>query len=331
MTTKWGIVSTAKIGMEKVIPGLLKAKGVEVAAIASRSLESAQAAADKLGIPKAYGSYEELLNDPEIEIIYNPLPNNMHVPVTLQAVAAGKHVLCEKPIALDAKEAEQLLDLPKDRFVMEAFMVRCHPQWHRAREIIESGELGDIRVVQSVFAYNNMDANNIRNRLDVGGGGLMDIGCYPIVAGRFFFDSDPIRAISMIDRDPEFGTDRLTSGLIDFGNGRRLDFTVSTQSVPYQRLNILGTKKRLELLIPYNAPLGGKTVLRLDDGKVLGDGAIESETIAEADQYQLQGELFARVVRGEEELPFGTADAVMNMRVIDALLRSEATEKWEQI
>lgn len=329
--TKWGILSTARIGMEKVVPALMKAQGMEVAAIASRDLAGAESAAKRLGIPKAYGSYEELLADPEIEVIYNPLPNHMHVPYTLKATEAGKHVLCEKPIALDGDEAALLLDVPEDRFVMEAFMVRCHPQWQRAREIVEAGELGDLLLVQSVFTYNNPDPDNIRNKLSVGGGALMDIGCYPIVAARYFFDNDPKRVISLVDRHPDFGTDRLTTALMDFGNGKRAEFSVATQSVPYQRLNLLGTKKRLELLIPYNAPQGGEVVLRLDDGKMLGDGALEIETIPACDQYQLQGELFSRVVRGEEELPYGTGDAILNMRIIDAIFRSEATEAWETV
>lgn len=329
--TKWGILSTARIGMEKVVPALMKAQGMEVAAIASRDLASAESAAKRLGIPKAYGSYEELLADPEIEVIYNPLPNHMHVPYTLKATEAGKHVLCEKPIALDGDEAALLLDVPEDRFVMEAFMVRCHPQWQRAREIVEAGELGDLLLVQSVFTYNNPDPDNIRNKLAVGGGALMDIGCYPIVAARYFFDNDPKRVISLVDRHPDFGTDRLTTALMDFGDGKRAEFSVATQSVPYQRLNLLGTKKRLELLIPYNAPQGGEVVLRLDDGKTLGDGALEIETIPACDQYQLQGELFSRVVCGEEELPYGTGDAILNMRIIDAIFRSEATEAWETV
>ncbi|MDD7911756.1 Gfo/Idh/MocA family oxidoreductase [Pseudovibrio exalbescens] len=330
-TTKWGILSTARIGIEKVIPGLMKANGVEVVAIASRDLAGAQEAASRLGIPQAYGSYDELLADPEVEVIYNPLPNNMHVPYTMKATEAGKHVLCEKPIALDGDEASLLLDVPSDLYVMEAFMVRCHPQWQRAREIVLSGELGDILLVQSAFAYNNSDPKNIRNQLATGGGALMDIGCYPIVAARYFLEKDPVRVISLVDRDPTFGTDRLTSALLDFGGGQRAEFTVATQSVPYQRINILGTSKRLEMLIPFNAPLGGETVLRLDDGKVLGDGALETEVIPACDQYQLQGELFSRVVRGEEELPYGTGDAILNMRIIDAIFRSEATEVWETV
>ncbi|AEV39380.1 oxidoreductase domain protein [Pseudovibrio sp. FO-BEG1] len=331
MMVKWGVLSTARIGREKVIPALQKAKGVEVAAIASRNEENAKKVAAELGIEKAYGSYEALLADPDIDVIYNPLPNHMHVPMTIEAVKAGKHVLCEKPIALDADEARLLLEMPDDRFVMEAFMVRAHPQWQRALEIVESGELGKLQSIQAFFGYSNQDPQNIRNKAELGGGGLMDIGCYPIVASRYFFNAEPERVVSLIDRDRNFGTDRLTSVMMDFGEGRQAQFTVSTQSAPYQRINLVGTAKRLEILIPFNAPAGEETILRLDSGSVLGDGAIEVERVPACDQYTLQGELFSRVVRGEEELPYGVGDAIQNMEIIDAIVRSERNDSWETV
>ncbi|KZK76165.1 1,5-anhydro-D-fructose reductase [Pseudovibrio sp. W64] len=328
---KWGVLSTARIGREKVIPALQKAKGVEVVAIASRNEENAKKAAAELGIEKAYGSYEALLADPDIDVIYNPLPNHMHVPMTIEAVKAGKHVLCEKPIALDADEARLLLEMPDNRFVMEAFMVRAHPQWQRALEIVESGELGKLQSIQAFFGYSNQDPQNIRNKAELGGGGLMDIGCYPIVASRYFFDAEPERVVSLVDRDRNFGTDRLTSVMMDFGEGRQAQFTVSTQSAPYQRINLVGTAKRLEILIPFNAPAGEETILRLDSGSLPGDGAIEVERVAACDQYTLQGELFSRVVKGEEELPYGVADAIQNMEIIDAIVRSERNDSWETV
>ncbi|WP_037037715.1 Gfo/Idh/MocA family protein [Pseudovibrio sp. JE062] len=331
MMVKWGVLSTARIGREKVIPALQKAKGVEVAAIASRNEENAKKVAAELGIEKAYGSYEALLADPDIDVIYNPLPNHMHVPMTIEAVKAGKHVLCEKPIALDADEARLLLEMPDDRFVMEAFMVRAHPQWQRALEIVESGELGKLQSIQAFFGYSNQDPQNIRNKAELGGGGLMDIGCYPIVASRYFYNAEPERVVSLIDRDRNFGTDRLTSVMMDFGEGRQAQFTVSTQSAPYQRINLVGTAKRLEILIPFNAPAGEETILRLDSGSVLGDGAIEVERVPACDQYTLQGELFSRVVQGEEELPYGVGDAIQNMEIIDAIVRSERNDSWETV
>jgi predicted dehydrogenase len=328
---RWGILSTAKIGVEKVIPAIGRSQTGTTVAIASRDTARAKAAAADLGIPKAYGTYEDLLADPDIDAIYNPLPNHLHVPLTIQAVKAGKHVLCEKPVALNAEEARQLLALPKDRLVAEGFMVRAHPQWTRARDIIRSGELGELRAIQSFFSYFNTDPGNIRNMADIGGGALLDIGCYPMVAARYFFEAEPRRAISMIDRDPVMKTDRLSSGILDFGEGRRLDFTVSTQMVPYQRINLCGTKKRLEIVIPFNAPQQQETVIRLDDGSILGDGAATSETIAPSDQYAELVDAFGRSILGEIKLPYGAEDAVQNMAILDALFASEKTDGWVTI
>ena len=194
-----------------------------------------------------------MLADPEIDAIYNPLPNDLHVPMTLAAAAAGKHVLCEKPIGLDAADAEKLRAAPDNVIVAEAFMVRYHPQWLRVREIIRSGELGEVRAVHAAFSYFNADPGNIRNKPENGGGAIMDIGCYPITAGRFFFEGEPERVMALVDRDPTFGTDRQASVLADFGNGRQLNFVVSTQLVPYQTFIVFGTKARAEIVIPVNA------------------------------------------------------------------------------
>ena len=329
--TRWGILSTAKIGTGKVIPGIQRAKGAEAVAIASRDLARAEAVAKELGIPKAYGSYEALLADPDIDAIYNPLPNHLHVPLTLQAVAAGKHVLCEKPIGLTAQDAAQLLVLPRDRLVMEAFMVRFHPQWLRAREAARSGELGEVRAIQAFFSYYNVDPANVRNQLDIGGGGILDIGCYPIVAGRFIFDAEPRRVIALIDRDPATGVDRLASAILDFGEGRRTEFTVSTQLTPLQRVDIVGTKKRFEITIPFNAPQAEAVTVYTDDGSRLGDASAVAETIAPVDQYAEEVDAFSAAIRGEITLPYGPADAVQNMKIIDALFRSEKSGAWETV
>ena len=327
----WGVLSTAKIGLKRVLPGMLKSELLEIRAIASRSEAAAREAATALGIPRAYGSYEALLADPEIEAIYNPLPNHLHVPLTLRAAEAGKHVLCEKPIALTAAEAQRLRAVADRVLIMEAFMVRFHPQWQRARELVRGGQVGTLRVVQMLFSYFNVDPANIRNMADIGGGALYDIGCYPIVAGRFFFEAEPRRAIALVDRDPAFGTDRLASALLDFGSGRHLDFTVSTQCAPYQRTHLCGSQGRIEIQIPVNAPQGAKTCMFLDDGSALDGSAIRTETLLESDQYQLQGEAFSRAVRGEIRLPYGVDDAVQNMRIIDALFRSEKSGRWEEV
>ena len=327
----WGVVSTANIGRGRVLPGMRKSGLLELRAIASRDEAKARAAADALGIPKAYGSYEVLLADPDIEAIYNPLPNHLHVQVTLAAVAAGKHVLCEKPIAMTADEALALRATVGKALVAEAFMVRFHPQWLRARELVREGRIGTLRAVQMFFGYNNVDPANVRNKADIGGGGLYDIGCYAIVAGRYFFEAEPARGIALVDRDPGFRTDRLTSALVDFGDGRRLDFTVSTQIAPHQRLQLCGSKGRIEIPIPVNAPQGAATRILIDDCSSLEGTGIVVETLPPSDQYQLQGEAFSRAVRGEIELPYGVEDAIANMRVIDALFRSEQSGRWEEI
>jgi predicted dehydrogenase len=328
---RWGILSTAKIGRTKVVPGLMKSPLCDVVAVASRDHASARAMADELGIPKAYGSYEALFADPEIEAIYNPLPNHLHVPMTLAAAAAGKHVLCEKPIAITANEAEQLRAAGSQVLIAEAFMVRHHPQWHRARDVIRNGDIGDLRAIQIIFSYFNVDPGNIRNRPDIGGGGLLDIGCYAVVAGRYFFDAEPLRIVSLMDRDPSFGVDRTASALMDFGAGRQLAFTISTQSVPYQRVQILGTRGRIEIEIPFNAPSDKPTRIFVDDGSVHGGGSARTIAFPVVDQYGLQGEAFSRAVRGAEPLAYGLDDAILNMRILDALRRSEESAAWVSV
>jgi predicted dehydrogenase len=327
---RWGILSTALIGLEKVIPAMLASDELEVRAIASRALPPARKAARKLGIPVAYGSYEELIDDPEIDAVYNPLPNHLHVPLTLAAAAKGKHVLCEKPIALSAAEAETLRAVPDGVLVAEAFMVRHHPQWQKARDLVDKGRLGTVRAMQALFSYYNVDPRNVRNIAEAGGGALYDIGCYPVVVARYVFGAEPRRVVALVDRDPAFGTDRTASALVDFGEGRHLTFTVSTQAAPYQRVNILGTKKRLEVRIPFNAPQGGAMRLFLDNGRKLADASAETVKVARADQYRLQAEAFSRAVRGEAALGFGVEDAILQARVLDALLRSERSGGWER-
>ncbi len=328
---RWGVISTAKIGVEKVLPGMMRSKDIKMLGIGSRDIKLAKKWAKKLGIPRAYGSYEELLADPEIEAIYNPLPNHLHVPLTLQAVKAGKHVLCEKPIAITAKEAEQLRDIPKDWLVAEAFMVRHHPQFKEAKKRIKAGQIGELRAIQCFFSYHLTDPNNVRNMPDIGGGGILDIGCYPVVVSRFLFDKEPERAIALIERDPQFKTDRLTSAIVDFGNGQRLDFTISTQLVLHQRVDIVGTKGRIEVPIPFNAPPRKAMKLWLDKGQTLGMTSAKAISVKPCDQYQLQGEAFSRAVRGLEPLAYGIEDSIKQMKVLDALFKSGETGRWEAV
>ena len=320
---RWGILSVANIAVKKVIPGMRMAESVEVAAIASRQLEKAQTAAGKLFIPVAYGTYEELLADASIDAIYNPLPNHLHVPWSIKAAAAGKHVLCEKPIAMNADEAQLLIDARNCYGVKigEAFMVRLHPQWLRVRELIQLGAIGELRSIISVFSYFNVDPTNVRNQAGIGGGAMMDIGCYPITMARFLFGREPVRTSSLIDRDPQMHTDRLTSAILDFAPGQA-SFTVSTQLVPFQRTQVLGTKGRIEIEIPYNAPPDKPS-------RIFVDGVAEEFPIV--DQYTLQAEAFSRAILDNTEVPVTLEDAQLNMRVIDTVLKAGDTNCWETV
>jgi predicted dehydrogenase len=327
-TIRWGVLSTANIGMELVIPGMQRSKRGTVAAISSRDEAKAKAAAETLGIPKAYGSYEALLADPDIDAVYNPLPNHMHIDWTIKAVEAGKHVLCEKPMGLNAADAERLSGVIGDRLVMEGFMVRFHPQWLRAQALIREGRIGALKAVQVFYAYDNKNPEDIRNILDVGGGAIMDIGCYCFVSARLCFEADPKRVIALIDRDPAFKTDRLSSVLADFGEGRHLTFTSGTQLAEYQLATLVGEKGRIEVLIPYDAPTGEMTI-RIDDGSQLGGASAVEEVMPMADQYAEEADAFARAVLGETPLPYDAEDGVRNMKIIDAIFRSEKSGQWE--
>ena len=324
---KWGIISTANIGVEKVIPGMLKSQELEVVAISSRNLKTARNAAMQLGIAKSYGSYEEMLADPEIEAVYNPLPNHLHVPLTLAAARAGKHVLCEKPIAITAAEAKQLKKAPKGIHIAEAFMVRHASQWIEVKNRVKKGEIGDVRMIQVFFSYFNRDPGNVRNMADIGGGGLLDIGCYPITVSRYIFNAEPRRVTATFDRDPKFKTDRTAGGLADFGEGRHLSFSISTQLAPFQRVQIGGTKGRIEIEIPFNAP-PGKPNRYFVQGMEMNEGV--SVELPISDQYQLQAEAFGRVIRNKQKMAWGVDDAIQNMKIIDAFFRSENSGKWEK-
>jgi len=327
---RWGILSTARIGTQKIIPGMRKSTALEVAAIASRSLATAQAAADKLGIARAYGSYDELLADPSIEAIYNPLPNHLHVPMTLAAAQAGKHVLCEKPMSLTAAELDVLRPYASRVHIREAFMVRFHPQWIETRDLVRRGAIGELRFMHVLFSYFNADPANIRNLADIGGGALYDIGCYAIVAGRWFFEGNPKRVIATMDRDPTFDTDRTTTGLLEFDGGRQLAFSVSTQAAPFQRIEVIGTKGRIEIQIPFNAPQDGPCKYSINDPGASDGSGMRLVMLPAADQYQLQAEAFSRAVRTERPDASGLDDACWNMRVIDALFASEKSGRLEQ-
>ena len=328
---KWGVLGAASIAVRKVIPAMQKGEWSKVTAIASRDLKKASDAVQQLGITKAYGSYEELLADPEIEAIYNPLPNHLHVPWSIKAAEAGKHVLCEKPLSLTVAEARTLL-AARDRCgvkIGEAFMVKTHPQWLRTRELIRHGAIGELRAIVGAFSYFNREAENVRNVAEWGGGGLMDVGCYPITTSRWIFGEEPVRVTGIVEKDPDFGTDRLTSAMMEFPSGQAV-FTCSTQLVPYQRMQFLGTKGRIEIEIAFNAPNDRPTRIFVDDGRDVFGGGIRTETIPVCDQYTVQGDAFSRAIREGGEVPVPLEDAIANMAVIEAVFRAGESGKWEK-
>ena len=328
---RWGVLSTASIGVRKVLPAMQKGEYSSVAAIASRNLAKAKETAAKLGIPTAYGSYEELIADPRVDAIYNPLPNQFHVPWTIKAAEAGKHVLCEKPISLTVAEAESLLRVRERTSVKigEAFMIRSHPQWLRTKALIDAGRIGQLRCIMGCFSYFNIDPANIRNRVESGGGALYDIGCYCIQASRYAFGAEPVRVVGCIDRDPTMHTDRLTSAILEFQNGQAI-FTCSTQLVPYQRVQFLGTKGRIEIEIPFNAPNDRPTRIFIDGGDLFGADRV-TEEFPICDQYTLQGDQFSKAIIEDTDVPVPLEEAIRNMKVIEAIFRSADSGLWETI
>lgn len=326
---RWGVLSTANIGVQKVIPGMQRGEYCAVTAIASRDGAKARAAADSLGIEKSYGSYEELLADPEIDAVYNPLPNQLHVPWTAKAAEAGKHVLCEKPLSLTVAEAESLLAV-RDRTgvkIGEAFMIRSFTQWLRVGELIRSGRIGSLRSLMAYFSYYNVDPANIRNQVESGGGALYDIGCYCIQAARYGFGTQPKRVVGLIERDPAMHTDRLTSALLEFPEGQAI-FTCSTQVTPYQRVHFIGTKGRIEIEIPFNAPKDRPTRIFIDEtGDLYGKGIV-TEEFPTADQYTMQGDAFSRAILENREVPVPLEEGIANMAVIEAIFASAKSGSW---
>ncbi len=325
---RWGILSTARIGREKVIPAMQMGAYCDVHAIASRDRNRAREAARRFGIPRALGSYEELLGEADIEAVYVPLPNHLHVAWSIKALEAGKHVLCEKPLGLNAADARKLeaaSQMRPELKVMEGFMYRHHPQWQRAKLLIDRGTIGELRAIQCFFAYYNVAPGNIRNRADAGGGGLMDIGCYPVSLARFLFEAEPLRVCGVMELDPVFKTDRQVSGIMVFGAGTAT-FTCGTQLASYQRVNILGTDGRIEIEIPFNAPADQPCRMWYQSGI-----QIEEIQLEICDQYTIQGDLFAKAILDDTPVPTPLSDAVANMQVIDALVLSAQSGSWVAI
>ena len=329
---RWGVLGVANIATKKVIPAMQAGEWSTIQGIASRHLGKAEQAAAQLGIQKSYGSYEDLLDDPDIEAVYIPLPNHLHVEWTTKAAQAGKHVLCEKPISLTVAEALALLDVrdSTSMTIQEAFMIRTHPQWIAVLNLINHGRIGPVRSVMGYFSYNNQDPRNIRNIREMGGGGLMDIGCYLIFCSRLIFGSEPKRVVSIMEEHPATHTDILTSAILDFDQGQSV-FTCSTRVTPYQRIQIIGTEGRIEVQIPFNAPPDRPCRVFIDDGSDLSGGAIETIEFAVSDQYTIQGDLFSQGVREQLEPVLSLEDSIRNMAVIEAVFKSENTGGWELV
>jgi predicted dehydrogenase len=329
---RWGILGAAKIALERVIPATQRSAVAEVVAIASRAPDRARAAADSFGIPRAHGSYEALLGDPDVEVIYNPLPNHLHVPWSIRALEAGKHVLCEKPLALDANDARRLL-AARDRtgrLVQEAVMVRTHPRWMGAREAVRAGRIGRLRAVMGFFSYPNEDPANVRNQRDIGGGGgLLDVGFYAVTISRFLFEAEPRRVVGLCEHDPRFGVDRLSSALLDFPDGGQAVFTVSSQLPNHQALDIHGTRGRIQVPIPWSMPADQPSRLLFDDGGSLLKDNLQVVSFDACDQWTVQCELFSRAVRAGAPALVPLEDAVANMQVLDAIHRSARSGCWE--
>jgi len=328
---RWGILSTAKIGLKQVIPAIQLGQYSEVTAIASRSLEMAKVAGSSLGIAKAYGSYEALLADPDVDVIYNPLPNKMHLEWSVKTMEAGKHVLCEKPIGLTVAEVEEMIKV-RDRCGVkagEAFMVKSNPQWIETRERVRRGEVGEPRLIQGMFSYYNVDPANIRNILELGGGGLWDIGCYCVTMSRYIFEEEPRRLVAILEFDPEMKTDRLSSVMMEFPSGQS-QFAVSTQLVPYQRMHVFGTGGHLEVQIPFNAPNDRPCTVAQDRGSILLD-EITTHSYPVADQYTLMGDAFSKAILEDTEVPATLEDGLKNTRVLNAIFESAEQGKWVEI
>ncbi len=325
-TVRWGVLSTATIGTTKVIPAMQRAEHVHIAAIASRNRDRAERVTRELGIDRAHDSYEALLADPDIDAVYIPLPNHLHVEWSIKALEAGKHVLCEKPIGLNVAEAQKLREAGRNHpklKLMEAFMYRHHPQWVKAKELVDGGAIGTLKTIQSFFCYNNADPNDIRNQADIGGGGLMDIGCYPISASRFIFGDEPTRVAATIEFDPTFHTDTYGSAVLEFDAGTSA-FTYSTLLEPYQRVNIFGTEGRVEVMIPFNAPPDRPCIVNLQQNDVVQEIKLET-----ADQYEIQGELMSRAILQDAPVPTPFDDAVANMRVIERCFAASREGSWQ--
>lgn len=327
---RWGILSTAKIAREQVLPALQDSENGVVYAIASRDHDRARAVADRFGAPQSFGSYEELLASEEVGGVYIPLPTSQHVEWSLKAAEAGKHVLCEKPIALRADEIAPLIAARDTNGVMisEAFMVNYHPQWAKVAELIAEGAIGRLRHVAGAFSYFNKDPGNMRNQRDLGGGGLPDIGVYPTVTTRLVTGAELQRVQATVERDPDFGTDCYASVKADFGEFE-MSFYCSTQMALRQHMAFHGENGFIEVTAPFNSGDYGHATVILHNQT--HDGA-ETFRFPGVRQYRLMAETFVRAAQGEpadsDRPVFSLENSVLNQKMIDAIFRAGDADGW---
>ena len=328
---RWGVMGSAKIALKKVIPSMSYCKYAVVEAIASRNEELAISAAEDLEIPKAYGSYEDLLNDKDIDAIYIPLPNHLHLEWTMKCIEAGKHVLCEKPFVLNHKDVSKLIQL-RNRSKLkigEAFMVRSHPRWTAIKEIIDKGVIGEMNLIRGFFSYYNDDAQNIRNQYSEGGGGIWDIGCYPVQISRYLFGKNPKRVSASLIYDSKYKVDILGSVILEFENGL-CSFSVGTQLARYQSVQIFGRNKWIDVEMPFNPPIIESSEIQIVSEE---DPAAPRQiiTIPPADQFTLQADAFSKAILDNKDEPVTLEDTLGNTLTIEAIFKAAKTGMWVNV
>jgi predicted dehydrogenase len=330
---RWGILGVSMFATRRMVPAMQRGRDLTVTAIASRSRDKADKAARDLNIPRAYGSYEELLADPEIDAVYIPLPNHLHVPYSIKAAEAGKHVLCEKPIALNAAEARALLEV-RDRtgvLIQEAAMIRVHPRWLATRAELakgSAGKIGELRSIVSSFGYHLRQRDNVRYRRDMGGGTLLDVGFYPVSISRFCFGAEPTRVLASLTTEPETGVDILAAAMLEFSSGHSI-FSCGMQLSPSQQVALMGGKGRISFDVPWSPYTDRPTRLIIDRSEQLEEPVVESVAFEPCNQYTLLAEGFSQAVTSGAKAPLPLEDSVKNMAVLDALARSAQSGRWE--
>ncbi len=330
---RWGILGVSMFATRRMVPAMQRSRDLTVAAIASRSKDKAEKAARELNIARAYGSYEELLADPEIDAVYIPLPNHLHVPYAIKAAEAGKHVLCEKPIALNAAEARSLVEA-RDRtgvLIQEAAMIRVHPRWLATRAELakgSAGKIGELRSIVSSFGYHLRQRDNVRYRREMGGGTLLDVGFYPVSISRFCFGTEPVRVLASLTTDAETGVDILAAAMLEFPTGHSI-FSCGMQLSPSQQVALMGNKGRISFDVPWSPYTDRPTRLIIDRSEQLEEPMVEAVAFEPCNQYTLLAEGFSQAVKNGTAAPLPLEDSVKNMAVLDALARSSQTGRWE--